>query len=149
MSSIGMGNGGTGCFGGVEPAITNGARSSSVLPSAWWYVPSLHRGLAPSSRHCTLHLTLGISHQHAIVSALWVCRTQPAGWSGSGMLFGWELVLSFILVSTVYAVAIGEPSFGARCSQIPLPRHGPPSLTHFSVVGLLGRGYGTTALLHT
>ena len=28
------------------------------------------------------------------------------------MLFGWELVLSFILVSVVYAVAIGEPSFG-------------------------------------
>ncbi len=65
MSSIGMGNGGTGCFGGVEPAITNGARSS-VLPSAWWYVPSSHSGLAPSSRRCTLHLTLGISHQHAI-----------------------------------------------------------------------------------
>lgn len=30
----------------------------------------------------------------------------------AGMLFGWELVLSFILVSVVYAVAIGEPSFG-------------------------------------
>jgi hypothetical protein len=28
------------------------------------------------------------------------------------MLFGWELVVSFILVSVVYAVAIGEPSFG-------------------------------------
>lgn len=28
------------------------------------------------------------------------------------MLFGWEFVLSFILVSLVYAVAIGEPSFG-------------------------------------
>lgn len=30
----------------------------------------------------------------------------------AGMLFGWELVLSFILVTVVYAVAIGEPSFG-------------------------------------
>lgn len=51
-SYIGMGNGGTGCFGGVSSDITN------------------------------------------------------------GMLFGWEFVLSFILVSLVYAVAIGEPSFG-------------------------------------
>lgn len=30
----------------------------------------------------------------------------------AGMLFGWELVVSFILVSLVYAVAIGKPSFG-------------------------------------
>lgn len=29
-----------------------------------------------------------------------------------GMLFGWETVMTFVLVSTVYAVAIGEPSFG-------------------------------------
>ena len=28
------------------------------------------------------------------------------------MLFGWETVLSFILVSTVYATAIGSPNFG-------------------------------------
>ena len=28
------------------------------------------------------------------------------------MLFGWELVLAFILVSTVYACAIGAPNFG-------------------------------------
>ncbi|KAL3137469.1 hypothetical protein ABBQ38_004758 [Trebouxia sp. C0009 RCD-2024] len=29
-----------------------------------------------------------------------------------GMLFGWETVMTFVLVSVVYAVAIGEPSFG-------------------------------------
>lgn len=29
-----------------------------------------------------------------------------------GQLFGWELVMTFILVSVVYAVAVGEPSFG-------------------------------------
>ncbi|KAL0029378.1 hypothetical protein WJX77_003180 [Trebouxia sp. C0004] len=29
-----------------------------------------------------------------------------------GMLFGWELILAFILVSTVYACAIGSPNFG-------------------------------------
>lgn len=29
-----------------------------------------------------------------------------------GQLFGWETVMTFVLVSTVYAVAIGEPSFG-------------------------------------
>ena len=28
------------------------------------------------------------------------------------MLFGWETVMTFVLVSVVYAVAIGEPSFG-------------------------------------
>lgn len=30
----------------------------------------------------------------------------------AAMLFGWELVLAFILVSTVYACAIGAPNFG-------------------------------------
>ncbi|DBB02267.1 hypothetical protein WJX82_006919 [Trebouxia sp. C0006] len=29
-----------------------------------------------------------------------------------GMLFGWETVMTFVLVSVVYAVAVGEPSFG-------------------------------------
>ena len=38
--------------------------------------------------------------------AAWHCF-DPAG-----MLFGWETVMTFVLVSTVYAVAIGEPSFG-------------------------------------
>lgn len=28
------------------------------------------------------------------------------------MLFGWEVVMTFVLVSVVYAVAVGEPSFG-------------------------------------
>ena len=28
------------------------------------------------------------------------------------MLFGWETVMTFVLVSVVYAVAIGEPNFG-------------------------------------
>ena len=28
------------------------------------------------------------------------------------MLFGWEIIMTFVLVSVVYAVAIGEPSFG-------------------------------------
>jgi hypothetical protein len=37
---------------------------------------------------------------------------EPLSPVRTGMLFGWELVLSFILVSVVYAVAIGEPSFG-------------------------------------
>ena len=30
----------------------------------------------------------------------------------TGMLFGWETVMTFVLVSVVYAVAIGEPNFG-------------------------------------
>jgi MIP family channel proteins len=29
-----------------------------------------------------------------------------------GQLFGWELIMTYVLVMTVYAVAIGEPSFG-------------------------------------
>lgn len=33
-------------------------------------------------------------------------------WWFSGMLFGWETIMTFVLVSVVYAVAIGEPSFG-------------------------------------
>ena len=28
------------------------------------------------------------------------------------MLFGWEIIMTFVLVSVVYAVAVGEPSFG-------------------------------------
>ncbi|KAK9840175.1 hypothetical protein WJX74_004807 [Apatococcus lobatus] len=39
------------------------------------------------------------------------CFTPQMGVT-KGMLFGWEFFLSFILVSTVYAVAIGEPTFG-------------------------------------
>ncbi len=30
----------------------------------------------------------------------------------AGQLFGWELFATFILVSTVFAVAIGKPNFG-------------------------------------
>lgn len=30
----------------------------------------------------------------------------------AGQLFGWEFIISFILVSTVYACAIGAPNFG-------------------------------------
>ncbi len=29
------------------------------------------------------------------------------------MLFSWEAIMTFVLVSVVYAVAIGDPSFGA------------------------------------
>lgn len=36
----------------------------------------------------------------------------PGAEVSNGMMFGWELVLSFILVSVVYGVAIGSPSFG-------------------------------------
>ena len=32
----------------------------------------------------------------------------------AGQIFGWEAIISFILVSVVYAVAIGSPSFGAH-----------------------------------
>lgn len=32
--------------------------------------------------------------------------------ASAGMLFGWEIVMTFVLVSVVYAVAVGEPSFG-------------------------------------
>lgn len=36
----------------------------------------------------------------------------PAAGVSNGQFFGWELVLSFILVSTKYAVAVGNPSLG-------------------------------------
>lgn len=37
---------------------------------------------------------------------------KPAAGITNGQLFGWEFILSFILVSTVYACAIGAPNFG-------------------------------------
>ncbi|KAL0023511.1 hypothetical protein WJX79_005411 [Trebouxia sp. C0005] len=40
------------------------------------------------------------------------CFTTAPGVS-LGMLFGWEVIMTFVLVSVVYAVAIGDPSFGA------------------------------------
>lgn len=40
------------------------------------------------------------------------CVMTHSGCGIAGMLFGWETVMTFVLVSTVYAVAIGEPSFG-------------------------------------
>lgn len=40
------------------------------------------------------------------------CLYTKAVTVAAGMLFGWETVMTFVLVSTVYAVAIGEPSFG-------------------------------------
>ena len=43
-----------------------------------------------------------------------VCQRISAYMFGAyaGMLFGWETVMTFVLVSVVYAVAVGEPSFG-------------------------------------
>ncbi len=32
-------------------------------------------------------------------------------WMLQGMAFGWEFVMTFLLVAVVYAVAIGKPSF--------------------------------------
>ncbi|GAQ80844.1 aquaporin [Klebsormidium nitens] len=37
---------------------------------------------------------------------------SPGATTTNGQLFGWEFFNSFILVSVVYAVAIGSPSFG-------------------------------------
>ena len=39
----------------------------------------------------------------------------------TGQIFGWEAVISFILVSVVYAVAIGSPSFGEPSCLCALP----------------------------
>ena len=36
----------------------------------------------------------------------------------AGMVFGWEFVMDFILVSTVYAVAIGQPTFGVMLDSL-------------------------------
>ena len=47
----------------------------------------------------------------AKVSKVWNAMTMHATF-GAGMLFGWETVMTFVLVSVVYAVAVGEPSFG-------------------------------------
>ena len=50
------------------------------------------------------------------------------------MLFGWETVMTFVLVSTVYAVAIGEPSFGVGLSLFAMVFAGkPPCLSIISI----------------
>jgi len=46
----------------------------------------------------------------AKVSKVWYLTMHAM--FGAGMLFGWETVMTFVLVSVVYAVAVGEPSFG-------------------------------------
>jgi hypothetical protein len=55
---------------------------------------------------------MGILHMSLPAMTLGAHGVRPLSPVRAGMLFGWELVLSFILVSVVYAVAIGEPSFG-------------------------------------
>ena len=40
------------------------------------------------------------------------CVWQAVHTGCAGMLFGWETIMTFVLVSVVYAVAVGEPSFG-------------------------------------
>lgn len=57
--------------------------------------------LGPSANAC-MHRSIGCTYIHTGTSALF----------NAGMLFGWELILAFILVSTVYACAIGAPNFG-------------------------------------
>lgn len=44
-----------------------------------------------------------------IQTCFWVALLRSLA---AGMLFGWETVMTFVLVSVVYAVAVGEPSFG-------------------------------------
>lgn len=40
------------------------------------------------------------------------CAEQHScGMAWQGMAFGWEAVMTFVLVAVVYAVAIGKPSF--------------------------------------
>ena len=52
-----------------------------------------------------------MAHIHvAKVSKVWSLILHAT--FGAGMLFGWETVMTFVLVSVVYAVAVGEPSFG-------------------------------------
>lgn len=57
-----------------------------------------------SSKHALNSLWLS-----GICQGFWLVQQSP---SAAGMLFGWETIMTFVLVSVVYAVAIGEPSFG-------------------------------------
>lgn len=45
-------------------------------------------------------------------------HTSTLGCVTAGQLFGWEFIISFILVSTVYACAIGAPNFGESACSI-------------------------------
>lgn len=52
---------------------------------------SLHLALVPGGK------CVGAFHPHGV---------------GLGVAFGWEVVMTFLLVTAIYSVAVGEPSFG-------------------------------------
>ena len=79
---------------------------------------------------CPVHLDLSGLHQYLLLHAQRDVSRSPlhdappthtsiTSWAAvtAGQLFGWEFIISFILVSTVYACAIGAPNFGeSACS---------------------------------
>lgn len=56
-------------------------------------------------------LTVGLKPGLAVGTTAVACFSPAAGVS-KGQAFGWEFFSTFMLVATVYAVAIGKPSFG-------------------------------------
>ena len=50
-----------------------------------------------------------VQQMHLMTSGSFLCP---------GMTFGWEFFLSFILVATVYATAIGAPNFGKQLAHL-------------------------------
>ena len=46
------------------------------------------------------------------VGCFGIRQTITTGHMTKGMVFGWEAVMTFTLVATVYSVALGTPNFG-------------------------------------
>lgn len=82
-------------------------------PFQWWAHPnnSVFALVCDRSEHSIPRYLNPINYYipyfvpHTSISLILLCLQ-------AGQLFGWEAIISFILVSVVYAVAIGSPSFG-------------------------------------
>lgn len=89
--------------GHINPAVTVATLVTGHI--------SFSRGLAYIVAQC-LGATVGSAlHLLLVPGAECVGSFAPHGIS-LGQAFGWELLMTFVLVITVYSVAVGEPSFG-------------------------------------
>ena len=65
-----------------------------------------------------MSLTRAVPAYEKLLPSCWCCLSavwpRYCSCGAAGQIFGWEAIISFILVSVVYAVAIGSPSFGAQ-----------------------------------
>jgi len=129
-SRVGMGNNGTGCFTTGTDVTLGTAQAGLALCGVLraFAHDLINKHWLPAHKASCLHilcktmcsLSSATSKHHQIKSSSFLlltgtCQVFPYLQqlsNAAGMLFGWETVMTFVLVSVVYAVAIGEPSFG-------------------------------------